>query len=152
MYTSQAMPAAVPWVACTPPSCNFRCSKTKSTATRAGQHDSSHTLSRRALQSELLAALLVTACGWRPDDALAKSQQGIDSAEDLDLTITDKVSLTAAHSQQRNGSAANLPSCSKPACRCSWKLVCVLKDCAQTGLWETHLPSAMMQLLWGESH
>lgn len=111
------MPAALPSVARTPPSFKFRCRRSKSTATRAGQHDGNHTLSRRALQSEFLAALLVTAYGWRPDDALAESQQGIDSADqELDLTITDKVSLTAAHSEQLMEQpqmrllAANLPA------------------------------------------
>ena len=90
-------------------SCTLRCHRAKSSAARASQHGGEHTLSRRALQSELLAALLVTAHGWRPDDAMADSQQGTDSADqDLDLTITDKVSWT--HFLAAAASAAKLPA------------------------------------------
>ena len=90
-----------PWVARTSNSCTFRCYSTfrchraKSSAIRAGQHEGEHRMSRRALQSELLAALLVTVHGLRPDDAMADTQEGTDSAQqELDLTITDKVSWT----------------------------------------------------------
>lgn len=82
-----------PGVARSSSSCTFRCNKANFVATRASQHECEHKLSRRALQSELLAALLVTAHGLRPDDAMADSSKGTDSADqELDLTVTDKVS------------------------------------------------------------
>lgn len=106
-FTSQASR----WTARTSSSCAFRCHRAKFSAARASQHEGEHTLSRRALQSELLAALLVTAHGWRPEDAMADSQQGTDSADqDLDLTITDKVSWTHFLAAAAAASAAKLPA------------------------------------------
>lgn len=72
----------------------YRCSKLNCRATRADEQPAELKLSRRALQSELLAAFLVTVhAGWRPENAMADSQQITESADqEPDLTITDKVS------------------------------------------------------------
>ena len=72
----------------------YRCKKVKCRASKADEQQGELRLSRRALQRELLAALLVTAhAGWQPGKAMADSQPSSESTDqELDLTITDKVS------------------------------------------------------------
>ena len=72
----------------------YRCKKLKCRAAKADEQQGQLRLSRRALQSELLAAWLVTVhAGWQPGKAMADSQPSTESADqELDLTITDKVS------------------------------------------------------------
>lgn len=91
----------------------YRCNKAECGATKANQQQGELKLSRRALQSELLAALLIAAhAGWLPEKAMAESQQSTDSADqELDLTITDKVCCDQGKEQQRHSpSAAHMPA------------------------------------------